>query len=84
MYEIDCKKNKRKEEEKKKSMCAGAGKRLGRNLRVAARNTSRGIMVAIKTGLSQETESSPLSSAILCGSKGQASKERSIPPTGAF
>lgn len=29
----------------------------------------------------QETECSPLSSSILCGSKGQASKERSIPPT---
>lgn len=32
----------------------------------------------------QETECSPLSSAILCGSKGQAGKERSIPATGAL
>lgn len=82
VYEIACEKNKRRGG--KKSLCAGAGKRLSRNLRVAARNTSGGMMVAIKMGLSQETESSPLSSAILCGSKGQASKERSIPPTGAF
>ena len=31
----------------------------------------------------QETECSLLSSSILCGSKGQASKEGSVPPAGA-
>lgn len=81
----------------RKSMCAVqmkmcAAQRLAGNLRIAARNMNRSIVVAIKAlgALIQdfhreqeivapaETVHFLLSSSILRGSKGQASKERNI------
>lgn len=77
-------------------MCAE--QRLAGNLRIAARNMNRSIVVAIKTlgSLIQdfrreqeivapgETVCFLLSSSILRGSKGQASKERRIPSERAY
>lgn len=77
-------------------MCAA--QRLTGNLRIAARNMNQSIVVAIKAlrALIQDFHREQeivapaemvrflLSSFILCGSKGQASKERNIPSERAY